>query len=71
MLGRAFSNVDYRFLALALIPFVLTFAVKVTRWVLLFGADSPRWRTLFEAICVGYGVNTVVPLRAGEIVTAY
>jgi uncharacterized protein (TIRG00374 family) len=71
LLGRAFADADYRYLVAALAPFLLTFAVKVTRWALLFGPAAPSWRTLFEAISVGYGVNTVVPLRAGELVTAY
>lgn len=71
LLAHAFASVDYRYLVLAIIPFLMTIGIKVSRWVLLFGSDAPTWRTLFEAICVGYGVNTVVPLRAGEVVTAY
>ncbi len=71
VLASAFAHVDYTYLLIALVPFLLTFGIKVTRWGLLFGQDSPTWWTLFGAISVGYGVNTVLPLRLGEVVTAY
>lgn len=71
LLARAFTDVNFTYLLLAALPFLLTFGVKVTRWGLLFGRDSPGWCTLFGAISVGYGVNTIVPLRLGEVVTAY
>lgn len=71
LLARAFAQVDYTYLLIALVPFLLTFGIKVTRWGLLFGRDAPTWRALFEAISVGYGVNTILPLRLGEVITAY
>lgn len=70
-LGRAFAGADYWYLAAGMLPFVLILGAKVSRWQLLFGPGPPRWWTLFGAISVGYAVNTVVPLRMGEIVTAY
>lgn len=71
LLAHAFAHADYTYLSIAAVPFLLTFGIKVTRWGLLFGRDSPSWHTLFEAISVGYGLNTVLPLRLGEVATAY
>jgi uncharacterized protein (TIRG00374 family) len=70
-LAHAFSSADYRYLILAAIPFAVILCVKVSRWGLLFGPGAPSWSTLFGAISVGYGVNTIVPFRIGEAVTAY
>src|SRR5438874_1567441 len=70
-LGTDFSNVDYRYLALAAPPFALILLLKVARWEILYGADAPGWDTLFGAINVGYAINSVLPLRLGEVVRAY
>jgi uncharacterized protein (TIRG00374 family) len=70
-LGSDFSTVDYRYLGLAVLPFVLNLLLKVPRWALLFGDDAPSWNTLFGAINVGYAVNSLLPLRLGEVVRAY
>ncbi len=70
-LGNAFSRVDYAYLALAIVPFLVNLLVKVPRWGLLFGADQPKWDTLFGAMNVGYAVNSLVPVRLGELVRAY
>lgn len=70
-LGQAFAAADYGYVALALIPFVAIVWVKVVRWGLLYGADAPGFSTLFGALNAGYAVNTLTPLRLGELVTAY
>lgn len=70
-LGAAFSNVDYGYLALAIVPFAVNLIVKVPRWALLYGDESPAWDTLFGAMNVGYAVNALLPARLGEIVRAY
>jgi uncharacterized protein (TIRG00374 family) len=70
-LGNAFSSADYGYLALAVIPFLVNWLVKVPRWSLLFGDASPGWDTLFGAMNVGYAINALFPARLGEIVRAY
>lgn len=70
-LGDAFGRADWRYLMAAFVPFVLIIWIKVVRWSLLFGSDPPPFRTLFGALNAGYAANTLVPLRMGELVTAY
>ncbi len=70
-LGDDFTRVDYRWLALALVAFVVNLLFKVPRWALLFGEDAPGFDTLFGAINVGYAVNSLLPARLGDFVRAY
>jgi uncharacterized protein (TIRG00374 family) len=70
-LGDAFSTVDYTYLALEILPFLINWLLKVPRWSLLFGEDAPGWDTLFGAMNVGYAINALFPARLGEIVRAY
>src|SRR5438270_4262975 len=60
-LGDAFSNADYRYILLAVIPFIAILWIKVVRWGLLFGDDAPTFHTRFGALIAGYAVNTLVP----------
>lgn len=70
-LGNDFSDVDVRFLLIAIVPFSLNLVLKVPRWSLLYGRERPTWDTLFGGMNVGYAVNSLLPLRLGEIVRAY
>ncbi len=70
-LGSDFSRVDYRYMGLAIVPFVVNLLLKVPRWALLFGDEAPSWDTLFGGMNVGYAVNSLLPLRLGEIARAY
>ena len=70
-LGADFADVDFGFLALAVVPFLINWLLKVPRWALLYGEEAPSWDTLFGAMNVGYAVNALLPLRVGEIVRAY
>jgi glycosyltransferase 2 family protein len=70
-LGSAFGNADYPLLLLAVPPFLVNFLLRVPRWGLLFGEDSPDFDTLFGAMNVGYAINFLLPARLGEIVRAY
>lgn len=70
-LGSDFNTVDYTYLALAVVPFLINLLLKVPRWALLFGEDAPDWDTLFGAMTVGYAINALLPLRVGELVRAY
>jgi uncharacterized protein (TIRG00374 family) len=70
-LGNSFENVDYRYLGLAVVPFIANILFKVPRWALLFGDDAPGFDTLFGAMTVGYATNSLLPARLGEVVRAY
>ncbi|MGI8967899.1 MAG: lysylphosphatidylglycerol synthase transmembrane domain-containing protein [Chloroflexota bacterium] len=70
-LGADFHQVNYALLVLALVFFAINLGMKVPRWALLLGDDAPDWDTLFGAINVGYAVNTLLPLRLGDLVRAY
>jgi uncharacterized protein (TIRG00374 family) len=55
-----------------LLTVVLAMWVKAVRWRLFFPRpDELRLRGLHEALYIGYMVNTVLPLRAGEVVRAF
>lgn len=70
-LGNDFAHIDYVYLALALLFFLVNLLLKVPRWALLFGEDAPSFDVLFGGINVGYAVNTLLPARLGDIVRAY
>lgn len=70
-LGNAFATVNYAYL-LAGIPFyAANLLLKVPRWGLLFGADTPGFDTRFGAINVGYAINALLPARLGDLIRAY
>lgn len=70
-LEHDFATADYRYLLLAIIPWLAALILKVPRWRLLYGPDAPAWSTLFAAMNVGYAINTLLPARLGEVVRAY
>jgi uncharacterized protein (TIRG00374 family) len=58
-------------LVAAVASHLLMIACRGVRWRLLFHPDSPRVGPLVSATLLGYTVNNVLPLRAGELVRAY
>ena len=55
-----------------LLTVVLAMWTKAVRWRLFFPQpEELRLRGLHEALYIGYMVNTVLPLRAGEVVRAF
>jgi glycosyltransferase 2 family protein len=69
--ARSFSHVQYSYLVAAVPFFAANLLLKVPRWGVLFGSDSPDFDTRFGAINVGYSVNALLPARLGDIVRAY
>jgi hypothetical protein len=61
---------DWRWLALAVLLAPAGLVVRARRWRYLFppGSDPPG---LVPSVMIGYMVNNVLPLRAGEIVRVY
>lgn len=51
---------------------IIAMSMKCFRWRLFFPKpEAIRLRGLHEALYIGYMVNTVLPLRAGEVVRAF
>ncbi|HZU12957.1 MAG TPA: lysylphosphatidylglycerol synthase transmembrane domain-containing protein [Chloroflexota bacterium] len=71
VLVRTLSRANYWLLAAAVTPSVAILFLKVERWRVLLGADSPGRNVLFAALNVGYAVNTLLPARIGDLVSAY
>lgn len=72
-LRAALSDADVRWILVALGSVVLTVAVGVARWRLLFHPENRglSWASLAAAFLVGQTLNIVLPLRLGEMARAY
>jgi uncharacterized protein (TIRG00374 family) len=58
--------------ALCLLSVVVSMWLKAIRWRLFFPEpEKIRLEGLLEALYIGYMVNTILPLRAGEVVRAF
>ena len=70
--GRAFTEVSAWWIGPALIVYFAGIAARAWRWhwLLLHIEQIPWWR-LFPIVAIGFGVNNVLPLRAGELVRAH
>ncbi len=71
-IGRAFSDVSAWWIGPALVVYFAGIAARAWRWhwLLLHIQDIAWWR-LFPIVAIGFGVNNVLPLRAGEFVRAH
>lgn len=70
--GRAFSEVSAWWIGPALVVYFAGIAARAWRWHwLLFHIQSIPWWRLFPIVAIGFGVNNVLPLRAGELVRAH
>lgn len=70
--GRAFTEVSAWWIGPALVVYFAGIAARAWRWhwLLLHIQSIPWWR-LFPIVAIGFGVNNVLPLRAGELVRAH
>lgn len=70
--GRAFTEVSAWWIGPALVVYFAGIAARAWRWhwLLLHIQIIPWWR-LFPIVAIGFGVNNVLPLRAGELVRAH
>jgi hypothetical protein len=66
--GEAFRDADYRWMIPAALFLFVDLQVRALRWRLLLDLKRPvSHNNLFGASNVGYMVNNIVPLRAGEV----
>lgn len=71
-LKAALMAADYRWLLPAIAVLVFGQLLRTWRWRLLFHRGSrPPWKDTFGALCVGYFVSTVFPLRLGDPLRAW
>ncbi len=70
--GRAFTDVSVWWIGPALAVYFAGIAARAWRWHwLLLHLQRITWWRLFPIVAVGFGVNNVLPLRAGELVRAH
>lgn len=70
--GRAFTEVSAWWIGPALVVYFAGIAARAWRWHwLLLHIQNISWWRLFPIVAIGFGVNNVLPLRAGELVRAH
>lgn len=69
-LRRVLADVDLRWLALSAIAMLTHYALHGWRWKLLLNHVDPDldWKTAWRGTTILWGFNTVLPLRAGNLV---
>ena len=68
----SFTSLRLNFLMPALALYLLSLIFRTYRWKLLLGnRDDVSSYNLFQAVCIGYMVNNILPMRIGEFVRAY
>lgn len=70
--GETLTHASLRWVALALLLYILDFMLRSVRWSILIRpvrAVSPK--DLFWPMIIGYFANNILPLRMGEIVRAH
>jgi len=68
----ALSEMDYRYLILAVLLTFMSYFFRAVRWrFLLAPMKRIRMRSLFSATIIGYMANNLLPARLGEFVRAY
>ncbi|MHB8859461.1 MAG: lysylphosphatidylglycerol synthase transmembrane domain-containing protein [Thermoleophilia bacterium] len=74
-LYRAFINVSWTFVLLAIIANLTSIMLKVASWKIIFDFTfdgiKGRWRDLTSALMIGFLVNLIVPARLGELARAF
>jgi uncharacterized protein (TIRG00374 family) len=68
-LGDELASLHLGWVGLAALVLLLEFTIRALRWKVLLRplGTSARLRDLLAATIIGAGVNTILPLRAGEI----
>ena len=70
--GRAFTEVSAWWIGPALAVYFAGIGARAWRWHwLLLHLQQIDWWRLFPIVAIGFGVNNVLPLRAGELVRAH
>ena len=71
-LGRTFTHVHLRYLAPAILIYLLALLVRGVRWhFLLRSMKAVPCRFLMGSVLIGFAANALLPARSGEVVRAY
>jgi len=68
--GLALQQADYRYLALSLPIYLLSYLTRARAWQIVLLKDAPL-KKVFLTQQVGYLLNNLLPLRVGELGRAY
>jgi uncharacterized protein (TIRG00374 family) len=67
----AIKGIDYLWLGVASILFLVSYSGRVFRWQLLFAPLKPQLLKIFNALNIGYFLSNLLPARMGDLVRAY
>jgi uncharacterized protein (TIRG00374 family) len=64
--------IEAKYLILAMIVYFISLGFRAFRWkYLLIDVKKVNVFVLFQAVCIGYMANNIMPFRIGELVRAY
>lgn len=67
----ALKGIEYPWLVLASLLFLVSYSGRVFRWQLLFAPLKLRLAKIFNALNIGYLLSNLLPARLGDVVRAY
>lgn len=72
-LGEALAQAQYIYLIFGILLLLISLFPRAQRWRILLTpvASHLRFRSVYNAMNIGYMINNVLPLRMGEIYRAY
>ena len=67
----ALAGVEPRWLVAAIMVFIISLSLRAWRWQIILRPVAPYpYSTMAKALLVGYGLNTIMPARLGELFRA-
>jgi uncharacterized protein (TIRG00374 family) len=71
-LAHTFANADYRFVVIAALAMITSYALRAARWQKFLAPTKViSFRRLFPILIVGFTFNNLLPARPGELARAY
>ncbi|MCL4395899.1 MAG: flippase-like domain-containing protein [Chloroflexi bacterium] len=67
----ALRDMNYAWLAAAVVLWCVSYTGRVVRWQLLFSPRKMRTGKIFSALNIGYFLSNILPARLGDIIRAY
>ncbi|MBI5305392.1 MAG: flippase-like domain-containing protein [Chloroflexi bacterium] len=67
----ALVGINYFWIVVASLVFLVSFAMRVLRWQILFSPLRLRTVNVFHALNVGYLLSNILPARLGDVARAY
>jgi glycosyltransferase 2 family protein len=67
----ALVGINYLWLVVASLIFLVSYFARVMRWQILFSPLRPRLVNVFHALNVGYFLSNILPARLGDVARAY